>query len=101
MKRPDQRGFTIIEVMAATFIIAVAFLGLASVHVTSSKAHSLGVNRGTAAMLATQEIEAMRRNELAAIASGSSVHNLGGVPYTFRWRGPTASARRRSPPSRS
>ena len=82
MKRPDQRGFTIIEVMAATFIIAVAFLGLASVHVTSSKAHSLGVNRGTAAMLATQEIEAMRRNELAAIASGSSVHNLGGVPYT-------------------
>lgn len=82
MKRTDQGGFTIIEVMAATFIIAVAFLGLASVHVTSSKAHSLGVNRGAAAMLATQEIEAMRRSGLAAISSGTSTHSLGGVPYT-------------------
>ena len=49
----DERGFTIIEVMAATFIIAVAFLGLASVHVTSSRAHSLGVNQTSAAMVAT------------------------------------------------
>lgn len=62
-----ERGFTIIEVMAATFIIAVAFLGLASVHVTSSRAHSLGLNQTTAAMLATQAIESLRRQDFADI----------------------------------
>jgi prepilin-type N-terminal cleavage/methylation domain-containing protein len=78
----DQRGFTIIEVMAATFIIAVAFLGLATVHVTSSKAHSLGMNHGSAAMLATQELEFMRRSTFAEILAGSSSASVGGVGYT-------------------
>jgi prepilin-type N-terminal cleavage/methylation domain-containing protein len=83
VRRYDQRGFTIIEVMAAVFIIAVSFLGLASVHVTSSKAHSLGMNRSTAAMLATQDIELMRRSTLANINGGNSSANVGGVPYAI------------------
>jgi prepilin-type N-terminal cleavage/methylation domain-containing protein len=82
-RRSDSRGFTIIEVMAATFIIAVAFLGLATVHVTSSKAHSLGMNHGSAALLATQELETMRRNTFATIQSGSSTASVGGVAYTM------------------
>lgn len=83
MKRSDERGFTIIEVMASVFIIAVAFLGLASVHVTSSKAHSLGMNRGTAALLATQEIERMRRSTFAEITGGGSSQSVGGVAYAI------------------
>lgn len=83
MTRSDERGFTIIEVMAAVFIIAVAFLGLASVHVTSSKAHSLGMNRGTAALLATQEIERMRRSTFAEITGGGSSKSVGGVAYAI------------------
>ena len=79
----DERGFTIIEVMAAVFILAVAFLGLANVHVTSSKAHSLGVTRGTAALIATQEIESMRKLSYDEIqATDVPPKTIGGVRYT-------------------
>jgi prepilin-type N-terminal cleavage/methylation domain-containing protein len=79
----DENGFTIIEVMAATFIIAVSFLGLASVHVTSSRAHSLGVNQTSAAMVATQAIENLRRKEFVQIDGGDSTHTVDGVTYSL------------------
>jgi prepilin-type N-terminal cleavage/methylation domain-containing protein len=78
----DERGFTIIEVMAATFIIAVAFLGLASVQATSSRAHSLGLNQTTAAMVATQAIENLRRADWADIQSNTDTPEIDGVTYT-------------------
>jgi prepilin-type N-terminal cleavage/methylation domain-containing protein len=79
----DQHGFTIIEVMAATFIISIAFLGLASVHVTASKAHSLGLNQTTAAMVATQAIENLRRQEWVDIQGGDPAPTtIDGVTYS-------------------
>jgi prepilin-type N-terminal cleavage/methylation domain-containing protein len=78
----DEHGFTIIEVMAATFIISVAFLGLASVHVTASKAHSLGLNQTTAAMVATQAIENVRRATFEDIQEVTDTPTIDGVTYT-------------------
>lgn len=55
--------------MAATLIMAVAFLGLAGVHTLSSRAQSLGKNQGLATFIANEQIELMRRSEFANVTS--------------------------------
>jgi prepilin-type N-terminal cleavage/methylation domain-containing protein len=56
----DQRGFTIVESMVAIGIMAVAFLGMASVHAISARAQSLGQNEGLARFVVDQKLEAAR-----------------------------------------
>ncbi len=65
----DERGFTIIETMAATLIMAIAFLGLAGVHTLSSRAQSLGNNQGLATFIANEQIELMRRSAFSDVVS--------------------------------
>lgn len=70
MKRlHGEQGFTIIETLVAMLIIAVAFLGLAGVHILSTKAQSLGNNQGIASFLANEQIEEMRRSSFADITT--------------------------------
>jgi Tfp pilus assembly protein PilV len=79
----DERGFTIIETMAATFLMAIAFLGLAGVHAVSSRAQSLGKNQGLATFVAAEDIAMMRRTNFDAVASGNSAITVEGVPFTI------------------
>ena len=65
----DERGFTIVETMVAIGIMAVAFLGMASVHAISARAQSLGQNEGLARFVADQQLELMRRTAVGAIQS--------------------------------
>lgn len=77
----DERGFTIVETMAATLIIAIAFLGLAGVHALSSRAQSLGNHQGHAALLVGEEIERMRRSTFDAVVGGSSSKVVDGQSF--------------------
>lgn len=67
----DQRGFTIVESMVAIGIMAVAFLGMASVHAISSRAQSLGQNEGLARFVTDQKLENARRMAIGAIGTPS------------------------------
>ena len=78
----NERGFTIIETMAATFLMAIAFLGLAGVHAVSSRAQSLGKNQGLATFVAAEDIATMRRTNFESVASGSTALTVEGVPFT-------------------
>ena len=77
----DEGGFTIIETMAASLIMAIAFLGLASVHALSIRAHSLGNNQGLATLLANEQIERMRRSSFAEITGATENVEVEGVPF--------------------
>jgi prepilin-type N-terminal cleavage/methylation domain-containing protein len=77
----DQRGFTIVETMVAVGIMAVAFLGMASVHAISSRAQSLGQNEGLARFVADQQLELMRRTPVGAIQAYSGTSNVQGVSF--------------------
>ncbi|MBM4265285.1 MAG: prepilin-type N-terminal cleavage/methylation domain-containing protein [Deltaproteobacteria bacterium] len=77
----DDRGFTIVETMAATLIIAIGFLGLAGVHALSSRAQSLGNSQGHAALIAGEEIEKMRRSDFADVAAATSVKVVDGQTF--------------------
>lgn len=59
LRRND--GFTLVEVLVATSIAAIGFLGLAATHVASVRATSFGRHISIATGVATEEIEAMRR----------------------------------------
>ena len=84
MKRlSDQRGFSLIETLAATLILAVAFLGLAGTHVISSKAHSLGNNQGLGILLAEEHLERMRRSPWAGITTTAVSENRQGETFVL------------------
>ena len=77
----DFRGFTIIETMVATLILAVAFLGLTTVHAMSSRAQTLGATEGAAATLASEQIELMRRSTWANLQAATLDRTIDGVSY--------------------
>lgn len=77
----DQRGFTIIETMAATLIMAIAFLGLAGVHTLSSRAQSLGNNQGLATFIANEQIELMRRSAFSDVVTAVDVVEMEGEQF--------------------
>lgn len=77
----DQRGFTIVETMVAIGIMAVAFLGMASVHAISARAQSLGQNEGLARFVADQQLELMRRTAVGAIQSYTGSTTVQGVSF--------------------
>lgn len=77
----DQRGFTIVETMVAIGIMAIAFLGMASVHAISARAQSLGQNEGLARFVADQQLELMRRTAVGAIQSYTGSTTVQGVNF--------------------
>jgi prepilin-type N-terminal cleavage/methylation domain-containing protein len=79
----DERGFTIIETMAATLIIAIAFLGLAGVQAVASRAQSLGQNQGLATYVGDQQLELMRRSTFANVVDFSGTQTVEGVTFSI------------------
>lgn len=67
----SESGFTLIEVLVATAIAAVGFLGLAATHVASLRATVVGRNVSIATNVASESLEAMRRQSYDDIASSS------------------------------
>lgn len=64
-------GFTLIEVLVATGIAAIGFLGLAATHISAVQATAVGRNVSIATGMATEEIETMRRRPYDEVVSAS------------------------------
>jgi prepilin-type N-terminal cleavage/methylation domain-containing protein len=66
-----QEGFTLVEVLVATAIAAIGFLGLAATHVASMRATVIGRNVSLATSIASESIETMRRLPYDQITTSS------------------------------
>jgi len=76
-------GFTLVEILVATAIAAVGFLGLAATHVIAVRATAVGRNVSTATALATRNIETMRRQSYDALATTSATsESVGGLSFS-------------------
>jgi prepilin-type N-terminal cleavage/methylation domain-containing protein len=64
-------GFTLIEVLVATAIAAIGFLGLAATHIASLRATVVGRNVSLATGVASESLEGLRRLSYAEIATTS------------------------------
>lgn len=69
--RRSDAGFTLVEVLVATAVASIGFLGLAATHIASVRATAVGRNVSVATTIAAEELEAMRRMPFADIASVS------------------------------
>ncbi len=76
-----QAGFSIVETMFASLILAIAFLGMTSVHAVSSRAQTLGEHQGLATYIADQQLELMRRSSFAAVTSATTSVVQQGVSF--------------------
>jgi len=54
-------GFTLVEVLVATAIAGIGFLGLAATHIASVRATAVARNVSVATSVATESIETLRR----------------------------------------
>jgi prepilin-type N-terminal cleavage/methylation domain-containing protein len=64
-------GFTLVEVLVATAIAAIGFLGLAATYVASLRATVVGRNVSIATNVASESLEALRRRPYDSITTTS------------------------------
>ena len=65
--RKPSAGFTLIEVMVALVIMAIAFIALCGLHLTSFKTDVRNRNESRALFLANQKLEELRSRDISSI----------------------------------
>ena len=90
MTHRAQTGFTIVEVLVAVAIFAIALTGIASLLGTTVRANGLAAQLTAATQLTQDKLEELRNTPYTAVASGADSTGLtetgesGGV-YTRSW----------------
>jgi type IV pilus assembly protein PilV len=64
------RGFTLVEMMIAVFVLTVALIGLISVTTTIIKGNDFSRRMTTASTLAKDKIEELKKKPFTTVASG-------------------------------
>lgn len=80
----DERGFTMIEVLAAILIFGVLITGIASMQSTTLNLIRNNRHRAVAANLASEEMDTVRSTQFASLPVGQSVstRTVDGISYT-------------------
>ena len=78
----NNKGFTLVEIMIAISILAIALLGLASVTVVIIKSNTFSKTMTTATTLANDKMEQLKKTSYAGLASGTDT--LESI-YTRTW----------------
>jgi len=70
-QRPTESGFTLIEVMIAILLSAIAVIGIIGLYTVESRASSMSRRKTEAAVLAEDKVEELR-TQLTPTAAGSA-----------------------------
>jgi type IV pilus assembly protein PilV len=84
-KFPNNKGFTLIEILAAVVIFTVGLLGVAGLTMVIIRGNTFSSMLTTATVLAQDKLEELRETTYAAIASGSDTAVENNVNYTRVW----------------
>ena len=86
MKLKRSKGFSLIEVMIALFILAIALLALAGLMVTTTRNNSFGGHMTEAATFAQDKLEQLRASPWAGIIAGADTQvGATGISYARSW----------------
>jgi type IV pilus assembly protein PilV len=81
MKIQDNRGFTLIEIIIAIFILVVALMGLAGVASTVINGNAFSKEITTATTLAQEKIEELKNTNYQNLTDGNDTQSI----YTRTW----------------
>jgi prepilin-type N-terminal cleavage/methylation domain-containing protein len=81
--RPAQAGFTMIEVMVAVLLTAIAASGLIGLYIVQSRAQGYSRHATEATVLAQDELERLRLASRTGTATGTLITETGGVGGIF------------------
>lgn len=85
MKLPKRKeaGFTLVELLVASALAGVGFLGLAATHATALRATTVGRSVGVATIAANEQIEILRRVPYDTVTTGSAESvNVNGAMFS-------------------
>jgi len=86
LKLKRSKGFSLIEVMIALVILAVALLALAGLMITTTKNTSFGGHMTEAATFAQDKLEQLRASPWAGIIAGADTQvGATGISYARSW----------------
>jgi prepilin-type N-terminal cleavage/methylation domain-containing protein len=81
--KPNESGFTLVELLVAATLAGIGFLGLAATHATALRATTVGRSSSVATLRAAEQIEILRRTDYDAVTSSSATGTTeDGVTYT-------------------
>ena len=69
----DARGFSLLEVLIALFLLAIGVLAAAPMFVYASKGNATGADFGSVGALAVERMELLRGTEYASLTPGGSL----------------------------
>jgi type IV pilus assembly protein PilV len=90
MKRQDQRGFTLIEILIATFVLSVVLLAISTMVFSVMRATSQSKEMATATTLLQDKLENLKNAPVGSLAAGNDSTNLGNIAYLRQWNIATA-----------
>jgi len=90
MKRKKQRGFTLIEVLIALFILSVVLLALGAVVISVMRATAQSKEMAAAVTLAQDKIESLKNSSFSSLTSAGDSPSLGNIAYNRQWTISTA-----------
>ena len=96
----SQAGFSLVEMLVATLILAFGLIGLAGLQATSLRANNSALQRSQVNLLAQDIVDRMRSNRAVAIAGGYDIALTDAAPTgsslantdVAQWRGDIAAA---------
>ncbi|MGD0624869.1 MAG: prepilin-type N-terminal cleavage/methylation domain-containing protein [Thermodesulfobacteriota bacterium] len=85
MRRQEQQGFTLIEILIALFILSVVLLAISTMVFSVMRATSQSKETATATTLAQDKLESLKNASVGSLASGNDSINLGNISYLRQW----------------
>jgi prepilin-type N-terminal cleavage/methylation domain-containing protein len=85
MKRQEQQGFTLIEILIALFILSVVLLAISSMVFSVMRATSQSKEMAAATTLLQDKLEYLKNAQVGSLASGNDSINLGNISYLRQW----------------
>jgi len=80
------KGFSLVEVMIAMLILAIALLALAGLMVTTTRNSSFGGHMTEASTFAQDRLEQLRVSPWAGVVAGNdTIQGSTGITYTRNW----------------
>lgn len=85
MKRLRARGFTLIEVLVALFVLTAVLLGMSTMVLSVIRATGQSKELSTANTLLQQQMETLRNTGYDSLSSGSDSSTVGSIAYNRQW----------------